>query len=132
LKLLLLPATNSKQALLAVFGWQVLDQQPKVLVCDACHTQCAFMPSPVDDDDIELEEEGPTGFDVVQAHKWYCYWVDPEHDRTGGRQGWKIFLDLVLSQSRSTTRPGESGDTAIEGAERTRLQVRRLKIEQIV
>lgn len=116
----LFPVANSKLAVLAIFGWQVPDQQPKVLECDACHTQCTYMPSPFDD---ELEEEGAAGFNVVQAHKWYCYWVDAEYDRANGQQGWRIFLDLVLSQSRSVTSAVESSETTANGAEQTRLQV---------
>ncbi|KAG0057839.1 hypothetical protein BGZ83_000026 [Gryganskiella cystojenkinii] len=115
---LLLPVRNAKIALLAVFGWQVLDQQPKVLTCDACHTQCTYIASAIENDDIE--QDGTSGFDVVQAHKWYCYWVDPEHDRASGRQGWRIFLDLVLFQSRSAAKSGEDRNAATEGT--TRLQ----------
>jgi len=101
-----------------------------MLSCEACHTQCTFLPS-VDtssntldaDDDMEGAGEygidGETGFDVAHAHKWYCYWVDPEHDRRGSREGWKIFLDLVMFTS---SRPViGSGDTTSDGPERLKV-----------
>ncbi|GJJ67956.1 hypothetical protein EMPS_00302 [Entomortierella parvispora] len=101
--------TDQKLAVLALFGWQVVELHPGMLSCEACHTQCTFLSTGASsntlDGDDDLEEagddglEGETGFDVAQAHKWYCYWVDPEHDRKGGREGWKIFLELVTSTS---------------------------------
>lgn len=121
--------------LLALFGWQNLEQHPGVLSCDACHTQCTFIPNSgfndstvgVDDGDDDPENSGgdfgqddQIGFNVIQAHKWYCYWVDSEHDRRSHREGWRIFFDLIMSASRATT---GSGSTTSDGAEHTRLQV---------
>lgn len=122
--------TDLKIAILTLFGWQVVEQHPGMLSCEACHTQCTFLPSAdtsnntVDvDDDMEGAREDDmddfTGFDVAHAHKWYCYWVDPEYDRRGGCEGWKIFLDLVMSiSSRSVI---GSGDTTSNGPSRLKV-----------
>jgi hypothetical protein len=53
------------------------------------------------DDDMLVEEEQDEGFfDTIQAHKWYCYWIDPEYSERQ-QAGWRIYFQLLTSRSGS-------------------------------
>ncbi|KAI8349371.1 C3HC zinc finger-like-domain-containing protein [Mortierella sp. GBAus27b] len=94
---------NTKLLILALFGWNTLETQ-KILVCQACHSQCTFIPthrsrhSGGNDelDHVEEDDDDDTGFDVVQSHRWYCYWVDPGQDHKQ-KEGWKILYEILTS-----------------------------------
>ncbi|KAF9107262.1 hypothetical protein BGX29_006781 [Mortierella sp. GBA35] len=104
---------ETKLLILSLFGWSAAEAL-KVLVCKACHTRCTHIPSfefrkthlqdgsiEVDDgDDVTVGEEAEdeASFDTIQAHKWYCYWVDPEHNEKQ-QVGWKILYSLLASES---------------------------------
>ncbi|KAF9150391.1 hypothetical protein BG015_007810 [Linnemannia schmuckeri] len=101
---------ESKLLILSLFGWSAAET-PKVLACEACHTRCTYIPSfgfrktgarDDDDDDVSMDEEDEeeASFDTIQAHKWYCYWVDPEHNEKR-QAGWRIFYKLLTSGSSS-------------------------------
>ncbi|KAG0050131.1 hypothetical protein BGZ90_007141, partial [Linnemannia elongata] len=51
-----------------------------------------------DDDDMSMDDDEETSFDTIQAHKWYCYWVDPEHNEKQ-QVGWRIFYRSLISGS---------------------------------
>ncbi|KAK3818209.1 MAG: C3HC zinc finger-like-domain-containing protein [Linnemannia elongata] len=98
---------ETKLLILSLFGWRATDT-PKVLACEACHTRCTYIASfgfrktgvrDDDDDDMSMDDDGEeASFDTIQAHKWYCYWVDPEHNER--RQvGWRIFYKSLISGS---------------------------------
>ncbi|KAF9123119.1 hypothetical protein BGW39_009245 [Mortierella sp. 14UC] len=104
--------TDIKLLIMSLFGWSTTEA-PKVLACEACHTRCTYIPSfgfrRIGSHDgfvqggggdvlMEEEEEEEASFDTVQAHKWYCYWVDPEHSERQ-QAGWRIFFELLTSGS---------------------------------
>ncbi|KAG0281253.1 hypothetical protein BGZ95_005623 [Linnemannia exigua] len=104
--------TGTKLLILSLFGWSA-SETPKILACEACHTHCTYIPSfgfrragvqdgvVQDGGDMlmdEDEEEEEASFDAIQAHKWYCYWVDPEHNERR-QAGWRIFHKLLTSGS---------------------------------
>ncbi|KAF9901858.1 hypothetical protein EC991_005616 [Linnemannia zychae] len=103
---------ETKLLIMSLFGWSATAAS-KVLSCEACHTQCTYIPSfgfkkigsqdafsqGGDDDDLQTkEEEEEASFDTIQAHKWYCYWVDPEYSEKQ-QAGWRIFFELLTSGS---------------------------------
>ncbi|KAG0242761.1 hypothetical protein BGX31_011590 [Mortierella sp. GBA43] len=47
-------------------------------------------------DHVEEDDDDDTGFDVVQSHRWYCYWVDPGQDHKQ-KEGWKILYEILTS-----------------------------------
>ncbi|KAF9210052.1 hypothetical protein BGZ59_009848 [Podila verticillata] len=111
--------TDLKLLALAMFGWTVPEKM-QVLSCQACHTQCSYIPSVDnfldDDDDILMEgDDGQghgqkdSGFDAVHSHKWYCYWVDPEHNLPKKEEGWKALVQLLMPKDRKD--PKASGST---------------------
>ncbi|KAF9582604.1 hypothetical protein BGW38_010986 [Lunasporangiospora selenospora] len=105
-------ALDKRLLILSLFGWDAAKGQ-SLLACEACHTQCALIPhvdradsdlqgsSKEPDSFSDIEEE--TGFNVEEAHKWYCYWVNPEYDAESvsdhKRAGWRILFELLLSSS---------------------------------
>ncbi|KAG0210458.1 hypothetical protein BGX28_009268 [Mortierella sp. GBA30] len=62
------------------------------------------------------EEEDDSAFDVVQSHKWYCYWVNPESDQDR-REGWTILYKSLTAASRAKENGDYSGSDP-EGAVR--------------
>ncbi|KAF9364255.1 hypothetical protein BGX34_002078 [Mortierella sp. NVP85] len=132
--------TNSKLLILSLFGWDSNESQ-HVLVCRACHSQCTFIPNPPssfntgggssrdstlgDTHSNELNDssdrDDDTGFDVVESHRWYCYWVDPEHD-PARKEGWRI---LYENATNDTTEGSESATPCL-GPEEALAQVRRI------
>ena len=98
---------ETKLLILSLFGWRATET-PKVLACEACHTRCTYIASfgfrktgvrDDDDDDISMDDDGEeASFDTIQAHKWYCYWVDPEHNEKQ-QIGWRIFYKSLISGS---------------------------------
>jgi hypothetical protein len=44
------------------------------------------------------DDEEEASFDTVQAHKWYCYWIDPEHNEKQ-QVGWRILYKSLTSKS---------------------------------
>ncbi|KAG0293304.1 hypothetical protein BGZ96_003023 [Linnemannia gamsii] len=97
---------ETKLLILSLFGWSATET-PKVLACEACHTRCTYIPSfgfrktgvRDDDDDVFMDDdEEEASFDTIQAHKWYCYWVDPEHNEKQ-QVGWRIFFKSLTSGS---------------------------------
>ncbi|KAF9556232.1 hypothetical protein EC968_008373 [Mortierella alpina] len=51
-----------------------------------------------EDDGMGQDDEDDTAFDVVQSHKWYCYWINPSYDQDR-KEGWRIF-DAVAQIKR--------------------------------
>ncbi|KAG9062322.1 hypothetical protein KI688_005236 [Linnemannia hyalina] len=99
---------ETKLLILSLFGWRATET-PKVLACDACHTRCTYIASfgfrktgvrdDDDYDDMSMDDDGEeASFDTIQAHKWYCYWVDPEHNEKQ-QVGWRIFYKSLISGS---------------------------------
>ncbi|KAK5797081.1 C3HC zinc finger-like-domain-containing protein [Linnemannia elongata] len=97
---------ETKLLILSLFGWRATET-PKVLACEACHTRCTYIASfgfrktgvrDDDDGDMSMDDDEETSFDTVQAHKWYCYWVDPEHNEKQ-QVGWRIFYRSLISGS---------------------------------
>ncbi|KAF9324340.1 hypothetical protein BG006_000641, partial [Podila minutissima] len=113
--------TDPKLLALAMLGWTVPEKM-QVVACQACHTQCSYIPSfgsflGDDDDDILMEGDNgqghgqtDTGFDAVHSHKWYCYWVDPEHNLPRKEEGWKALVQLLMPKDRKG--PKASGSVA--------------------
>ncbi|KAF9954322.1 hypothetical protein BGZ65_004123, partial [Modicella reniformis] len=64
-----------------------------------------------DENEEEFDGDDDTAFDVVQSHKWYCYWVDPEHD-PNQKEGWRILYEDLTSVLNTSNRT--SGDTTAE------------------
>ncbi len=106
---------SMKPLILSLFGWTTIEKQ-QVLSCQACHTQCTFISSmgrqlattahgnSTEDDGMgqEDEEEDDTAFDVVQSHKWYCYWINSSYDQ-GHKEGRRILYETLTAANR--TRP---------------------------
>ncbi|KAF9144884.1 hypothetical protein BGX30_011104 [Mortierella sp. GBA39] len=123
---------ETKLLILSLFGWRATET-PKVLACEACHTRCTHIASfgfrktgvkdDDDYDDMSMDDDGEeASFDTVQAHKWYCYWVDPEHNEKK-QVGWRIFYRSLISGSggqvsQSQTHSGqeEASSTSPAGA----------------
>ncbi|KAF8932711.1 hypothetical protein BGZ47_011237 [Haplosporangium gracile] len=108
---------EAKLLILSLFGWSATES-PKVLACEACHTRCTYIPSfgfrktgvrDDDEDEVSMEEEDneEVSFDTIQAHKWYCYWVDPEHNEKQ-QVGWRIFYKSLTSGSSSEVSQSQS------------------------
>ncbi|KAF9309109.1 hypothetical protein BG003_010206 [Podila horticola] len=120
-------ATDPKLLALAMFGWTVPEKM-QVLACQACHTQCSYIPnvnSFLDDDDDDILMEGDDGqghgqkdfgFDAVHSHKWYCYWVDPEHNLPKKEEGWKALVQLLMPKDRKDPKSSGSAAGSTEGA----------------
>ncbi|KAF9351759.1 hypothetical protein BGX26_010270 [Mortierella sp. AD094] len=51
----------------------------------------------MDEDDV-MEEEDEVAFDVVQSHKWYCYWVNTEQD-SSHKEGWRTLFERLTYAS---------------------------------
>ncbi|KAG0375299.1 hypothetical protein BGX24_009293 [Mortierella sp. AD032] len=129
--------TVTKLLILSLFGWSAAET-PKILACEACHTRCTYIPSfgfrrtgaqdglvqdGGDDTLMEEGEEEEASFDTIQAHKWYCYWVDPEHNEKR-QAGWRIFYKLLtsgsgqLSQDQGqSSQPDASNSTTAAGVQ---------------
>ncbi|KAF8933014.1 hypothetical protein BGZ58_006647, partial [Dissophora ornata] len=118
----LFPGKDAKLLILSQFGWSSAGKQ-KVLSCQACHTHCTFIPSPgssnagtssasdIGQDDAAEDEDA--AFDVIQSHRWYCYWVDPEYD-LNRKEGWRILFDRLTSAS--TAKSTGSNETPANSA----------------
>ncbi|KAG0028426.1 hypothetical protein BGZ82_008434 [Podila clonocystis] len=113
---------DPKLLALAMFGWTVPEKM-QVLACRACHTQCSYIPSVLDDDDDDIlmqDDDGQdhgqrdSGFDAVHSHKWYCYWVDPEHNKK--EEGWKALVQLLMPKDRKDPKASGSATGTAEGA----------------
>ncbi|KAF9541532.1 hypothetical protein EC957_002968 [Mortierella hygrophila] len=108
---------ETKLLILSLFGWRATET-PKVLACDACHTRCTYIASfgfrktgvrdDDDYDDMSTDDDGEeASFDTIQAHKWYCYWVDPEHNEKQ-QAGWRIFYRSLISGSGGQVSQGQT------------------------
>ncbi|KAF9415167.1 hypothetical protein BGZ94_000168 [Podila epigama] len=127
---------NPTLLVLALFGWTVSDKT-HLLSCPACHTQCSHNTSSgstsylYDDDDSYalLLEEDDSGlkdagaFDVIQSHKWYCYWVDAEFNLPKKEAGWKSLVQLLMPkvQKNSLTSSGSTSGPAEDTNEPRRI-----------
>lgn len=119
--------------ILSLFGWNATET-PKVLACEACHTRCTYIPSfgfrktgvRDDDDDVFMEDDEEASFDTIQAHKWYCYWVDPEHNEMQ-EVGWRIFYKSLTSgsggQVNQSQPQSDQQDASLSSAVSERMEV---------
>ncbi|KAF9961959.1 hypothetical protein BGZ72_000581 [Mortierella alpina] len=100
---------STKPLILSLFGWTTVKNQ-KVLSCQACHTQCTFISNmgvqstithgdSTEDDGMGQEDEDDTAFDVVQSHKWYCYWINSSYDQDH-KEGWRILYETLTAANR--------------------------------
>ncbi|KAF9946542.1 hypothetical protein BGZ70_003169 [Mortierella alpina] len=102
---------STKPLILSLFGWTTVEKQ-RVLSCQACHTQCTFISgmgsqaattihdSTTEDDGMGQDDEDDTAFDVVQSHKWYCYWINSSYDQDC-KEGWLILYETVTAANRA-------------------------------
>ncbi|KAF9979424.1 hypothetical protein BGZ75_009714 [Mortierella antarctica] len=102
---------STKPLILSLFGWTTVEKQ-RILTCQACHTQCTFISSmglqpsmtaldnSMEDDGMGQDDEDDTAFDVVQSHKWYCYWINSTYDQ-GRKEGWRILYETLTAANRA-------------------------------
>ncbi|KAI1321573.1 hypothetical protein EDD11_003053 [Mortierella claussenii] len=140
---------DTRLLILALFGWSAQPEQ-KALICEACHTRCTYIPAPALDNSSLLssdhtsaseamgEANDDTTFDAAQSHRWYCYWVDPEHD-PHQKEGWKILYERLVTFRACETNGADSSSQTIAGQTTTRIspdealiQVRRMLRGQAV
>ncbi|KAG0011346.1 hypothetical protein BGZ80_000752, partial [Entomortierella chlamydospora] len=119
---------STKLLILSLFGWSTLDEQ-RMLFCKACHTRCTYIISSgfsgsdssnrvgMDEDDI-MEEEDEVAFDVVQSHKWYCYWVNMEQD-SSHKEGWRTLFERLTYAATGKINGGDGSAESLQSGSST-------------
>lgn len=84
------------------------------------------MPNAIEMDEGDaVEEEDDVAFDVVQSHKWYCYWVYAGLD-SSQKEGWRTLFERLTSTSGNKPKEANEPTEIQKGSSISKIGVKTL------